>query len=203
MSPIVCGSSSVYCPIGSVQPQAVTSGYYTDGGVNSTVNTLQLICPRGHFCVAGVRIGCPGGTFRGSFGGIQELECTICPPGFYCGSLGVVAGLSRACGCMSVIRFGLVFTVPPCSFPSLCGLDQFYCPEGSNSPSRIDPGFYATGAISIRSDQSVCEIGNYCPGNGSMYACPPGRYGGEQGLSSSMCSSSCNDGSREFVCLAM
>ena len=100
------------------------------------------------------------------------------------------------------LQIDFVFAVPPCSYPSLCGSDQFYCLEGSNSPSRVDPGFYATGAISIRSDQSVCEIGNYCPGNGSLYACPPGRYGGEQGLSSSMCSGSCNDGSREFVCLA-
>ncbi len=93
VDPTACGSSDVYCPPASAQPVTVSVGYYSTGGDNATVYSQQLICPRGHYCVAGVAFGCPGGTFRGSLGGMQELECSICPPGFFCGQC------PRLCDC--------------------------------------------------------------------------------------------------------
>ena len=83
VSPAVCGNSSVYCPGGSASPTVATSGYYTVGSTPSVMSS-QNICPAGSYCVAGVAISCPSGTFRDTAGGSKLSDCVVCPLGFYC-----------------------------------------------------------------------------------------------------------------------
>lgn len=84
VQPLVCGNSSVYCPVGSTWPIAVSAGYFTGGGANATVFSNETVCPIGYYCSGGVEISCPNGTFRSSMGGAAVTDCTTCPPGFFC-----------------------------------------------------------------------------------------------------------------------
>ena len=50
-----------------------------------------------------------------------------------------------------------------------------------------------------RTGRSQCEKGYYCPGDGSRYQCPAGKYGNTKGLTSSACSGQCSAG---YYCAA-
>ena len=69
-----CGGSEYYCPRGSSEPTDVPSGYYSTGSglasytddvytdeSDSNYMTSILVCPKGYYCVSGVKYDCPGG----------------------------------------------------------------------------------------------------------------------------------------------
>ena len=81
-----CGSAQVYCPVGSSAPTTVLDGYFSAGGANATVQNQQNQCPSGSYCVSGLQVPCPAGTFRGTVGASSVLGCTTCPAGYFCGT---------------------------------------------------------------------------------------------------------------------
>ena len=69
--------------------------------------------------------------------------------------------------------------------------NMVYCPEGTNNPVIVLPGYYSTGNTrTTRSSQQPCPPGTYCM-DGIMYDCPPGRYGLIARLQSPECSGLC------------
>lgn len=68
-----------------------------------------------------------------------------------------------------------------------------YCPAGSHSPVTVDIGYYSTGTPGLRSNETICPLGQYCVG-GVNASCPAGAFGGVMGLNSSACSGPCSAG---------
>ena len=61
-----CNGSAVYCPRGSLR-LAVSLGYYSTPLTNDAAHRSgQAACEAGHYCVAGVRYDCAGGTYSTS-----------------------------------------------------------------------------------------------------------------------------------------
>ena len=147
-------------------------------------------CPLGYFCGAGaaaylapgtsevIRLNeyirpCPGGTFGAELG-LSLPGCSgVCAAGYYCPQ-----------GSTSPTQVA-------------CGSPAHFCPAGSTEPLLVSVGFYSIGnSSSTMTGQSRCEPGNYCV-DGDKTPCPAGVFGKEAGLSSSLCSGSCQEG---FYC---
>ncbi len=107
---------------------------------------------------------------------------------------------SHAVLCCFCVVLG--FAAPPSAYPSLCGDNMRFCPEGVATYSIVSSGYFTVGlAASIRSEEAECNLGSYCPGDGSMYDCPAGRFGGSPGLNTSDCTDICDDGMLPFNCV--
>eukprot|EP00939_MAST-03C_sp_MAST-3C-sp1_P003338 g3338.t1 len=137
----------------------------------------ERICPRGSWCVGGVRRLCAPGFHGAELGMYESANCSgLCSPGFYCG-----AG-----------------SATPTEFQ--CGDSKLYCPDGSSSPSVAPPGWYTVdssgsddGDASLRADIRPCEPGHFCT-DGIRIACRGGLYGGVGQLEVPTCSGLCERG---------
>jgi len=192
-----CGKSpSTYCPKGSSHPLPTALGYYavssknTEGGYAN-----QIICPRGAYCIDGVKYLCPSGRYGGQ---VMETNssCTgLCHAGNYCPP-----------GSTYIRQNG-------------CGNSSVYCPQGSGAPIKVSIGHYTVGNEYVnntwdwaeiqshagftqyegfheihRVNQQICEPGYYCEEDGVKRNCPAGRYGSSYGLSSRKCDGVCDEG---------
>lgn len=178
-----CGGAEVYCPSGSAIPTPVSRGYYTVGALSvlgkdqdsedAAVRWGQRICEPGFYCTEGVRLRCPAGTYGGS-SGLTNEECSgPCSAGYYC----PIASISDK-------------QIP-------CGGADVYCPEGSPNKTDVTEGYFTTGGqVDSRISERICPLGHYCVA-GVKRPCPPGVYGGGEGLSSAACSGNCTAG---FYC---
>lgn len=84
-------------------------------------------------------------------------------------------------------------------FHTIAEPNNVYCPVASSLPVVALPGFYTLGNnMTTRVEQVSCRKGSYCTG-GVRYACPAGRYGNQDGESSSECSGKCAKG---YYCLS-
>eukprot|EP01035_Chromulina_nebulosa_P019898 gene19898-25853_t len=170
----------------NVQVRVQRDGYYaTDshfdagGGYGS-----QIKCPKGSYCLHGMKYDCPGGYYGIKSGEFNSTCSGLCEAGFYC---------------------------PPSSISKRqysCGNSSVYCPIGSSSPRFVTLGYYTSGTVTNdtidqtglhylrlhRVSQSLCEPGYYCPSDGIRRLCPAGRYGSSSGLSHSNCDGSCESG---------
>jgi hypothetical protein len=92
----------------------------------------------------------------------------------------------------------------------VCGNASVICPAMAAQPSPVTPGFYSVGSSNgtMQTNQFSCPAAVtrslqsvYCPGDGLMHPCPPGRFGNSTatGLNSSLCSAPCPAG---FYCPA-
>ena len=82
----------------------------------STYGLLRNVCQTGRFCPTSTAIAggmpCPAGTYNPMLGSTGPANCTVCPPGYFCGSgasaptqcaagyfcpSGTVSGTSWAC----------------------------------------------------------------------------------------------------------
>ena len=81
-----CGSSAYYCPRGSSIRTTVSVGYYTTpiGPTRATNRSSQLECPRGSYCIGGIRTLCPAGTYGATTGLFTSACSGPCTPGHYC-----------------------------------------------------------------------------------------------------------------------
>ena len=153
-----CGHPSVYCPEGSGDPLPAPSGYFTVdiNGVDSpgsvSSRSAVVICPRGYYCLDGIKLACLPGTFGDSFG-LSNMNCSgKCPEGWYCP----------------------VPSTQPFAFS--CGkTPTTYCPEGSERAMHTREGYYA---VASHIDEGggygaevVCPRGSYCIG-GARFLCP-------------------------------
>ena len=221
-----CGNISVYCPIGSGLPTIAKPGYYTVNGevVIGQISTVVsdeatrshvLICPKGHYCFAGVKKPCPRGKY-GATKGLSTPNCTgDVDPGYWSGE-GAINVRSRKCfpgryssipgstsgECQGSCLPG--YYCPPASISNSqkhCGHAKYFCPEGSGSPSIASRGYYTvdmhlenkTTSQTTRTTQLHCPIGSYCV-NGVRKVCPAGKYGRTKGLTTSKCSGKCLKG---------
>ena len=84
-----------------------------------------------------------------------------------------------------------------------CGNASVFCPAGSGSPLAVGDGYYTSGGSDIftRTNRLMCPsptensgLASYCPGDGLVHVCPSGVYGDTSGLSTSLCSGSCDPG---------
>ena len=83
---VPCGGSTLYCPRASSVPTPVSVGYYTVplGPNRATNRSSQLECPRGSYCIGGIRTFCPAGTY-GATTGLSTPDCSgPCTPGHWC-----------------------------------------------------------------------------------------------------------------------
>ena len=77
-SAVPCGDASLYCPLASASPIAVSAGYFTTGG-DSRHRSSQSVCPLGSFCYAGEKYICPPGSF-GAQQGLFPLSLPVLDP---------------------------------------------------------------------------------------------------------------------------
>lgn len=210
--------SSIYCPAGTDAPVSVGLGYYTVQSEESRSvgggYTSQTICPRGSYCLGGVRSLCPAGRYGGNIQSINSSCSGICRGGYYC-----PAGSAL-------------------STQFQCDATDVYCPPGSPAPIPVSIGYYTTShqgndstviTYSVdgnvvqgwaRTAQAICTPGYFCEKGkppvcpqslgllkdiasemcgvvvavGVRYPCPAGRYGSSAGLSTSYCDGFCRGG---------
>lgn len=158
-------TATLYCPDGSSRPLHTAEGYYAvrphfeaGGGYGG-----QELCPRGSYCLEGMRHLCPAGRY-GAYKQNTNASCTgLCTAGYYC---------------------------PPGSITDMqvrCPDAASYCPTGSAAPVPVTLGYYTVGhdpvnytfnvanfgssefAETARTDQSLCEPGFYCLADGTTH----------------------------------
>ncbi|XP_053728235.1 multiple epidermal growth factor-like domains protein 10 [Synchiropus splendidus] len=160
-------SSPVLCRAGTYRPWSAGE------------ESACAICPVGHYCVGGITVPCPAGTY-GAQEGLQKLtDCTICPAGFYClESSSEKPGSQFLCPLGSYCEEGTAtMHGSPCP-PGTAGeqLGQTsrascrrcregrFCPAGSTGPGL------------------PCARGRYCPaGTTEEVTCPQGTFTPHQG----------------------
>jgi hypothetical protein len=170
-------TADVYCPEGSTRPLQTAEGYYAlsphfeEGGGYGA----QEICPRGSFCLKGLRTLCAAGRY-----GVHRREinasCTgPCTAGYYCPPGSILDKQIR------------------------CPDASSYCPQESPEPVLTSLGYYSVGhepanytydvanfggsefAETARTNQTICEPGYYCLADGkpmsncsmSLFHCLP------------------------------
>lgn len=186
-----CGSADLYCPEGSAVPTASLEGYYTvdpqgSDDVNSASSrSAQKVCPRGHYCTAGVKYLCPGGTY-GTREGLDTAACSgMCPEGWYC-----PAGSTQPYLYSCLTNLGTEKT------PT--GMQ--YCPEGSTRPIPTAEGYYTIAPHVAQGGgfgaQVICPRGSFCL-EGLRHLCPAGRYGVHNREINASCTGPCTAG---FYC---
>ncbi|XP_028816912.1 multiple epidermal growth factor-like domains protein 6 [Denticeps clupeoides] len=120
--------------------------------------TACMVCPLGYYCIGGVAIQCPAGTYGAKEGLQREKDCTFCPAGFYC-----LEGSTRR---------------PSTQF--LCPVG-FYCEEGTAVPHGSPcPAGTAGGQMGQTSRAACkrCVEGRYCPPGsvGQGLPCARGKF---------------------------
>lgn len=129
----------MYCPLGSSEPLIVPVGYYSIGNYIETRYDI-LICPKGHYCINGIKQVCTAGTYGGSEGLASENCTGLCDGGYYC---------------------GLASTSPK---QNICGKNSnFYCPRGSSHQLSVATGYYSDQLIDQVGymSQKLCDRGYY------------------------------------------
>jgi hypothetical protein len=168
---VQCGNASVICPVGSSAPTSVNPGFYSLGGLNSSLNVAQLICSVGTYCVAGVSIDCPAGRWGNAVTGSTTICPNVCSAGYLCPARS--------------------------TSQTPCGAINLYCVNGVQF--SVPAGMYSTpeaSAVDQRTGVASCPLGSYCVG-GARFPCAAGRFGAAANLSVSDCSGLCSAG---YVC---
>lgn len=220
VEPSPCGSPAVYCPPRSRAPVPVSRGYYSivNGAASSaasdlaplgteTVRTGELACPRGSYCVGGVRTACPAGRF-GDVPGLFDETCSgPCAAGFFCPA-GSVSARARPCGHAGVVcgPGAAAPTVVPPGFYSVSAtasgesVVEYLSPSPPGLaialPTTLDVAAASAG-VATRVATRQCPAGAYCEGDGVARLCPAGRFGAAAGQSDAACSGLCASG---FFC---
>ena len=127
-----------YCPENHSHPLSTGLGYYATGFVmQSSMTALtdfasgsvkvggftsQTQCPRGSYCVDGVRLPCAAGRYGSTVANTNSSCSGLCTEGYFCPE-----GSSS-----------------PKQFP--CGTDAtVFCPRGSESPTAVSRSYYTHG----------------------------------------------------------
>jgi hypothetical protein len=160
-------TATLYCPEGSTRPLHTAQGYYAvsphfeeGGGFGG-----QKVCPRGSYCIEGMRHLCPAGRY-GAHKQNSNASCSgLCTAGYFCGP-GSVTDMQDRC-------------------PDAAS----YCPIGSPAPVLASTGYYTSGhdpvnytfnvanyggsefAETARTNQTLCEPGFYCLADGKSVPC--------------------------------
>ncbi|XP_038634721.1 multiple epidermal growth factor-like domains protein 6 [Scyliorhinus canicula] len=136
-------------------------------------------CPMGHYCPAGTSISlpCPMGTYSDKLYLSVASNCTVCSPGMYCGSTGLI----KPSGLCDPGFFCLAAATTPTPLDSddtggLCPVSH-YCSSGTVQPMGCPAGTYNN--LSGQARCFPCALGYFCPENTTTYSdfpCPAGFY---------------------------
>ncbi|KAF8822661.1 GCC2 and GCC3 domain-containing protein, partial [Cardiosporidium cionae] len=161
-------------------------------------------CPAGHFCPSSAiaPTHCPVGSILTGTGSTAAANCTNCPSGMYCQSIGATSPTGM-CHEGYFCKEGTIVPNPAaalCPAGSSCPLGSsasIPCETGTYQPlvgmatcNQCDDGFECTalrrtvspsGAFSLAGVVTQCGIGTYNPFAGSRnisscLPCPPGKY---------------------------
>ncbi|XP_036928145.1 uncharacterized protein LOC119004899 isoform X4 [Acanthopagrus latus] len=160
-----CNDTSLLCE-GAVAPRWSQPVHRSSQTITCRPGTYRdtreelacVVCPVGHYCVGGVAVPCPAGTY-GLKEGLQRLrDCTICPAGFYC-----LEGSSQR---------------PTSQF--LCP-QGYYCEEGTATPHGSPCPAGTAGEQLGQTSRAACKRcreGRFCPAgsSGPGLPCARGRY---------------------------
>ena len=171
--PEVCGSIAHFCPEGSANATTVPDGYFsTPENGPADLRKSAEECPLGHWCNRGEKHACPAGRYANITKESTSLCTGPCMEGHYCPEA----------------------SVSSMQYP--CGNTSMYCPLGASVPRKVPAGYYSTPLASspaMRKSIAICDAGFWC-NEGNRYACPKGRFGYEEGLTTPDCSGSCEKG---------
>ena len=147
-------------------------GHYCKGGATAATPTRAAeggICPLGSFCPAGATLP------------------MSCPPGRYCGGVGLLTD-SGPCQAGYYCLEGSSTATPMDGITGSSCPAGFYCPAGSSYPSPCPVGTYNSAPGMVASiDCATCPQGFYCAGLAATaitgrcsagYFCPPGQHNG-------------------------
>jgi hypothetical protein len=163
---------------------------------------MDFICPTGHFCPRGLENledgRCPRGTYSNYTGLANVSQCQECPPGFFCGDLGLSqpsgpchsgyfcgGGAANAFGslcdsrkvaCDSPDCVSLEPRQPAASCGGSCSL-SYFCPEGSREPIICPPGSFCS-IDQADSPGGLCNAGYFCSTAGGKDPMPDGSVSG-------------------------
>lgn len=145
-----------FCGGGSSVATPFQSGSYNITYVGETCvalrnNTINDICPPGHYCPEGTDAPkqCPPGTNSSSFGLVVVADCPPCSKGYYCPLNGTVLAARK---CLSGF-FCPPGTTDPTTIDILSCPTGSRCPEGSTFPMQCDPGQYQNAR-----GQTFCKV---------------------------------------------
>ena len=162
------GAENIYCPAGSGSPTPVDSGYYTSLGWKYTSEVKQPFAKVQNLNVLYT---------REIFFTLEEYES------WKGGRLDLGDVPFRANGISRDAEIRLSDGTWKIHF-----FDVAANPMKASSPKH--------GNTSMKYEQILCEIGHWCH-KGVREACPKGRYGGERGLTTELCSGPCAPG---YIC---
>ena len=193
-----------YCPAESTSPEQVAcpARFYRSEKGGRTVSDCSLcisggycpegssepsICPRGFYCDDGVSAPAPCaiGTYGNSTGLRQSRECTVCDPGHFCDSPGLLVP-TDLCAPGFYCAVNNIVATPRNGYNStnnavggIC-LSGHYCPAGSHTSIPCPPGTFNSFTGSTASVACIpCTNGYYCSGFGNSNAtgkCMQGFY---------------------------
>ncbi|KDO27716.1 hypothetical protein SPRG_22196, partial [Saprolegnia parasitica CBS 223.65] len=195
-----------YCTAGSYT--SAPSGSAGTSGNGQGGQYIGGLCQKGGYCPLGssTSLPCPAGTFNNATGAQSFSDCTNCPPGYYCQSL----GLSLPTDVCAAGYFCVSGATTPTQYESPIG---HFSPAGAYSPSACPPGtfnnqvrqsqcancparFYCNGTATVQ--PAVCPQGYYCPASTALpQKCPAGTYSNLTGLAATTDCLSCPPG---FFC---
>ena len=218
----LCGSGTYCDGYGLTEFRGLCSpGFYCVSGVNtSTPYALEIrndtgvgygdICPVGHYCPlgSGLPTPCPAGRYSSEYGNVQESDCTICSPGYYCAGLAnerptglCTDGYYCPPGSISSRQIEAPlgsYSGTGASNYSLC-LPGFYQPMFAQSDCLQCPnGYYCPDSGMSTYEHTICPYGNYCPVESSVpFRCPIGTFSASTGL---FMESQCSDCTPGYYC---
>ncbi|XP_014845642.1 PREDICTED: uncharacterized protein LOC106919650 isoform X3 [Poecilia mexicana] len=160
-----CNDTSLLCG-GAVAPRWNQSVHRSGQANTCRAGTYKpvkedgdcIACPKGHYCVGGVALPCPAGSY-GPKEGLQRLkDCAICPAGFYC-----LEGSSQR---------------PTSQFMCPQG---YYCEEGTATPHGSPCPAGTSGEQLGQTSRAACKRckeGRFCPAgsSGAGLPCARGRF---------------------------
>lgn len=174
-----CGAANRFCPSASGAPQPAKPGFYTNEDTPETQRRSEAVCPKGHYCIGGLRFSCPPGRFGADFGLTSQLCSGLCSPGYYCPDNATTTNKAKQCGNSGV-----------------------FCPPGSFSPTPVPRGTYSTDGFEqrigfpenrTRTGWKDCPPGHFCT-DGKLFQCPGGFWGNISNEFRPTCSGECSQG---------
>ena len=173
---------------------------------NITFDTLYFLpiqgkCKAGGWCDGKRFHSCPTGTFNRRTNSESQLDCELCPPGFFCTGPGVDDYAPHVCKAGYYCPAGTRYET---EFPCVAGTYNPDINQTSHAVCKPCPQGYFCPQGSSSDTANKCPAGYYCPeetGNGRSFACPIGTYSEVNGLfNASQCKtcpagSYCPDGS--------